>query len=174
MAASSLGRYDSLSFTFMKAHKNQKQLCVVVPSFVSSRPCILMRPWWPTAFSPPSCHAFSHDTQAICCKYGIIRVSSWRGDGTLSIDTYIFQTTTTTCSPSAFYSPTRNRARRRPRNDRSDEKRWGIINGFYETELELIYSVSCIPLVASAPSSLVLSSISSPPSLGRSKHPTCS
>ena len=35
MAASSLGQYDSLSLASMKAHKNPKQLRVVVPSSVS-------------------------------------------------------------------------------------------------------------------------------------------
>ena len=56
-------------------------------------------------------------------------------------------------APSAFGSPTRNRARRRPHNDRNDEKRRRITNKSYKTErsyfggLELIYSVSCMLLV---------------------------
>ena len=60
--------------------------------------------------------------------------------------------------PSAFDSPTRSRARRRPFTDRNDEKRRRIINEFYETErsyfggLELIYSVRSAFLVPYVPS----------------------
>lgn len=164
MAASSLGQYDSLSFAFMKAHKNQKQLRIVVPSSVSfpaldsgvpqvahPRPPYLpfRRISLPTA-PPPTIH-----------RQSVVSMESFESlpeEGASTSQHILSRHPPRRSPPSAFDSPTRSRARRRPYNDRSDEKRRRIINEFYETErsyfggLELIYSVCCTLLVPSPPS----------------------
>ena len=91
---------DSLSFAFMEAPENKKQPHVVVPSPAGFPALDSCAPLVAHPRSPhlPTCHAFPHDTQVICCEHGIVRVSSRRGGETLSIDTCLVQTTTTTCS----------------------------------------------------------------------------
>jgi len=165
MAASSLGQYDSLPFAFMKAHKNPKQLRVVVPSSVSfpvldsgaplithPRPPYLpfRRISLPTAPSP-AIH-----------RYSVVSMESFESlpeerAGTSQPIPIASRLPPRRLPHSALDSPTRSRQRRRPVNDRNDEKRRRIINEFYETErsyfagLELIYSVRFAFLIASAP-----------------------
>lgn len=166
MAASSLSQYDSLSFAFMKAHRNPKQLRVVVPSSVSfptlesgapliphSRPPHLpfRRISLPTAPSP------------MIHRQSVVSMESFEslpeeGAGTSRPISIMSKPPPRRSPPSAFDSPTRSRARRRPFTDRNDEKRRRIINEFYETErsyfggLELIYSVRSAFLVPYVPS----------------------
>ena len=165
MAASSLGQYDSLSFAFMKAHKNPKQLRVVVPSSVSfpaldsgapliSRPRPPYLPFrrisLPTAPSP-AVHRFS-----------VVSMESFESlpeerAGTSQPIPITSRPPPRRLPYSALDSPTRSRQRRRPVNDRNDEKRRRIINEFYETErsyfagLELIYSVRLVSWIPPAP-----------------------
>ena len=168
MAASSLGRYDSLSFASMKAHKNQKQLRVVVPSSVSfpaldSGAPLVAHPRPPhlpfRRISLPATPSPMTHRQSVVSMESFESLPE-EGAGPSRPIPILSKPLPRRAPPSAFDSPTRSRARRRPRNDRHDEKRRRIINEFYETErsyfggLELIYSVSCIPLVPSAPSSL--------------------
>ena len=155
MAASSLGQYDSLSFASMKAHKNPKQLRVVVPSSISfpvldSGVPLIAHPRPPylpfrrislPAAPSPAAHRFS-----------IVSMESFESlpeerAGTSQPIPITFRPPPRRLPHSALDSPTRSRQRRRPVNDRNDEKRRRIINEFYETErsyfagLELIYSV---------------------------------
>lgn len=154
MAASSLSQYNPLSFAFMKAHKNPKQLFIVVPSSVgfpaldSGAPLIAhpRPPHLPfRRISLPAAHS------STIHRYSVVSMESFESlpeerAGTSQLPT-LSKSPPRRSPPSAFDSPTRSRARRRPRNDRNDEKRRRIINEFYETErsyfggLELIYSV---------------------------------
>jgi len=63
----------------------------------------------PSAASPSplppyllTCCAFSHDTQAFCCKHGVVRVSPRRGGRHLSSHTYHVQTTAPTFTALRF------------------------------------------------------------------------
>ena len=170
----------------MTAHKNQKQLRVVVPSSVSFP---ALDSCAPLVAQPRPPHlpfrriSLPATPSPVIHGQSVVSMESFEslpeeGVGPSKSIPILSKPLPRCAPPSAFDSPTRSRARPRPRNDRHDEKRRRIINEFYETErsyfggLELIYAVSCKPLAPSAPSSLVLSSISSPPSLNRSKHPT--
>ena len=166
MAASSLSQCDSLSFAFMKAHRNPKQLRIVVPSSVSfpaldSGTPLIAHPRPPhlpfrrislPAAPPPM-------TQ----RYSVVSMESFESlpeeqAGTSQPIPIISKPPPRRAPPSAFDSPTRSRARRRPLNDRNEDKRRRIINEFYETErsyfggLELIYSVRFDLLAPSVPS----------------------
>lgn len=159
----------------MKAHKNQKQLRVVVPSSVSfpalesgapliphPRPPHLpfRRISLPTAPSP------------MVHRQSVVSMESFEslpeeGAGTSQPTSVMSKPPPRRSPPSAFDSPTRSRARRRPFTDRNDEKRRRIINEFYETErsyfrgLELVYSVSFALLVPPV-SSLLLPAFPDP------------
>ena len=166
MAASSLGQYASLSSASMKAHKNPKQLHVVVPSSVSfpaldSGAPLIAHPRPPhlpfRRISLPAAPSPMLHRQSVVSMESFESLPEERAGTTQPIH-IISKPASRRSPPSAFDSPTRSRARRRPLNDRNDEKRRRIINEFYETErsyfggLELIYSVRCTLLVSSIPS----------------------
>jgi len=165
MAASSLGRYDSLSFASMKAHRNSKQLRIVVPSSVSFP---ALDSGSPLAAHPRPPHlpfrriSFPAAPSPMLHRQSVVSMESFEslpeeGAGTSQPIPIMYKQPLRRSAPSAFDSPTRSRARRRPYNDRNDDKRRRIINEFYETErsyfggLELVYSVSRTFLVPSAP-----------------------
>jgi FYVE, RhoGEF and PH domain containing 5/6 len=164
MAAPSLGKHRPLSFAFMKAHNNPKQLRIVVPSSVSfpvldsGTPLIANQrpPHLPfRRISLPSAPSPMMHRQSVVSMESFESLPE-EGAGTSQIITISSKPPFRRSPPSAFDSPTRSRPRRRPYNDRNDDKRRRIINEFYETErsyfggLELIYSVSCTLLVSSA------------------------
>lgn len=166
MAASSLGWYDSLSAPFMKAHKNPKQLRIVVPSSVSfptldSGAPLIVHPRPPHL--PFRRISLPTTPSSMTHRYSVVSMESFEslpeeGAGASQPIPILSKPPPRRPPPSAFDSPTRSRARRRPRNDRNDEKRRRIVNEFYETErsyfagLELVYSVSCTLSVPPAPS----------------------
>ena len=166
MAASSLGQYDSLSLASMKAHKNPKQLRIVVPLSVSF-------PAPDSAGAPLVTHprpphlpfrriSLPAAPSSMIHRQSIVSMESFdslpeEGSGTSQPIPILSKLPPRRSAPSAFDSPTRSRARRRLYNDRNDDKRRRIINEFYETErsyfggLELVYSVSRTFLVRLAP-----------------------
>lgn len=161
MAASSLGKHGHLSFALMKAHKNPKQLRIVVPSSVSfptldSGTPMIAYPRPPhlpfRRISLPSRPAPMIHRQSVVSTESFESLPE-EGAGISQISS---KPPSRRSPPSAFDSPTRSRPRRRPYSDRNDDRRRRIINEFYETErsyfggLELIYSVSCTRLVPSA------------------------
>jgi FYVE/RhoGEF/PH domain-containing protein 5/6 len=155
MAASSLGKHHPLSFAPMNAHKNSKQLRIVVPSSVSFPALDSGTPL--IAHPRPSYLPFRRislpNAPSMIHRQSVVSMESFEslpeeGAGTSQSIPISSKLSSRRPPPSAFDSPTRSRQRRRPRNDRNDEKRRRIINELYETErsyfggLELIYSVS--------------------------------
>ena len=163
MAASSLGKYDLLPLAFMKVHKNPKQLRIVVPSSVSfptlgSGTPLIAHPRPP--YLPFRRISLPNASSPMIHRQSVVSMESFEslpeeGSGTSQIIPIPSKPSSRRPPPSAFDSPTRSRPRRRPYNDRNDDKRRRIINEFYETErsyfggLELINSVSRTPLVSS-------------------------
>ena len=156
MAVSSLSKHDSLSLTLMKAHKNSKNLRIVVPSSVSfpaldfDAPLIShpRPPYLPfRRISLPSAPSPMVHRQSVVSMESFQSLPE-EGAGTSQQIPISSKLPPRRPPPSAFDSPTRNRTRRRPLNDPNNDKRRRIINEFYETErsyyegLELIYSVS--------------------------------
>jgi hypothetical protein len=150
----------------MKAHKNSKRLRIVVPSSVNfpaldSGAPLIAHPRPPHL--PFRRISLPATPSSMIQRYSVVSMESFEslpeeGAGTSQPIPIISKPLPRRSPPSAFDSPTRSRARRRPFSDRNDEKRRRIINEFYETErsyfggLELIYSVRCVFLVPSAPS----------------------
>jgi len=165
MAASSLSQYGSLSFAFMKANRNPKQLRIVVPSSASfpapdSGAPLIARPR--PSHLPFRRISLPAVSSPMMHRYSVVSMESFEslpeeGAGTSQPIPILSKSPPRRPPPSAFDSPTRSRARRRPRNDRNDEKRRRIINEFYETErsyfggLELVYSVRRTPLAPPTP-----------------------
>lgn len=166
MAASSLGEHGPLSLAFMKPHKNPKQLRIVVPSSVSfpvldSGTPLTAHPRPP--YLPFRRISLPNAPSPMTHRQSVVSMESFEslpeeGAGTSQLIPFSYKPTPRRSHPPAFDSPTRSRPRRRPFNDRNDDKRRRIINEFYETErsyfggLELVYSVSRTFLVPSAPS----------------------
>ena len=166
MAASSLSQYASLSPAFMATHKNPKQLRIVVPSSVSFP---ALDSGAPLVTHPRPSHlpfrriSFPAAPSPMAHRFSVVSMESFESlpeerAGTSQPIPIMSKPPPRRSPYSAFDSPTRSRARRRPFTDRSDEKRRRIINEFYETErsyfggLELIYSVRFTLLVPSTPS----------------------
>ena len=151
MAASSPGKHNPLSFAPMKAHKNSKQLRIVVPSSVSfpaldSGTPLIAHPRPPHL--PFRRISLPVAPSPVTHRQSVVSMESFESLPEEGAGTPQSKLSSRRPPPSAFDSPTRSRQRRRPHNDRNDEKRRRIINEFYETErsyfggLELIYSVS--------------------------------
>lgn len=163
MAASSLGKHIPFTFASMKPQNNPKQLRIVVPSSVSfptldsGTPLTIppRPPYLPfRRISLPSAHSSMIHRQSVVSMESFESLAE-EGAGTSQIIPISSKPPSRRSPPSAFDSPTRSRPRRRPYNDRNDDKRRRIINEFYETErsyfagLELIYTVSGMLLVPS-------------------------
>lgn len=164
MAASSLSQYDSLSLAFMAAHKNPKQLRIVVPSSVSfpaldSGAPLISHPRPP--YLPFRRISLPATPSPMIHRHSVVSMESFdslpeEGAGTSQPIPITSKPPPRRLPPSAFDSPTRSRARRRQFTDRNGEKRRRIINEFYETErsyfrgLDLVYTVRCMLLVLSA------------------------
>ena len=164
MAASSLGKRNRWSCALMKAHKNPKQLRIVVPSSVSfpvldSGTSLITYPRPPHL--PFRRISLPNASSPMIHRQSVVSMESFEslpeeGAGTPQIIPILPKPSSRRSTRSTFDSPTRSRPRRRPYNDRNDDKRRRIINEFYETErsyfggLELIYSVSGMLLVPTA------------------------
>jgi hypothetical protein len=156
MATSSLGVYNPLSLPVMKAHKNPKQLRIVVPSSVSF-PALDYGA--PLIIHPRPPHlpfrriSLPNTPYPMIYRQSVVSMESFEslpeeGAGTSQSIPISFNPPPRRSHPSAFDSPTRSRPRRHPHNDPNNDKRRRIINEIYETErsyfggLELIYCVS--------------------------------
>ena len=160
----------------MKAHKNPKQLRIVVPSSVSF-PALDSGTPLITYPRPPHLPfrriSLPNAPSPMIYRQSIVSMESFEslpeeGAGTSQIIPISSKLSSRRSPLSTFDSPSRSRPRRRPYNDRNGEKRRRIINEFYETErsyfggLELIYSVSRMPLAPSARADLHFLAFSHP------------